>query len=399
MNQELNLLRKELDNELNQNILHYWMQHSLDTNYGGFVGGIDFFNEPIPKATKGAVLNARILWTFSAAFRLTNKQNYYDTAKRAYNYLNAYFIDKQFGGVFWELSHTGEPVNTRKQIYALSFAIYGLVEYYMASGEEQALNEAVNLFSLIEKFSFDKEKNGYIEAFSRNWQVLTDMRLSEKDANESKTMNTHLHILEAYTHLFRVYKNQRLKQALKNLIELFLDKFINKNFHLDLFFDDNWNQKGNHISYGHDIECAWLLYEAAEVLHDTLLIEKVKTISIAMAKAVLPAVDIDGGLYNEHEPNHNLTDTDKHWWPQAEALVGFYNAYQLSGDELFAKQALASWNFIKNHMIDKNHGEWFWRVNKQGIPYSTDEKAGFWKCPYHNARACMEILARSADVR
>ncbi len=397
MNQEFNLLRKELDNELNQNILPYWMQHSLDTNYGGFVGGINFFNKPIPKATKGAVLNARILWTFSAAFRLTSKQTYYDIAKRAYNYLIAYFIDKQFGGVFWELSYTGEPVNTRKQIYALSFALYGLVEYYRASGEEQALNEAVKLFSLIEKYSFDKEKNGYVEAFSRNWQVLTDMRLSEKDANESKTMNTHLHILEAYTHLFRVYKNQRLKQALKNLIELFLEKFISNEFHLNLFFDEDWNPKSNHISYGHDIECAWLLYEAAEVLHDVVLIEKVKKISIAMTKAVLPAVDNDGGLFNEYEPNHNLTDTDKHWWPQAEALVGFFNAYQLSGETIFAKQTLASWNFIKHYMIDKNHGEWFWRVNKQGIPYTTNEKAGFWKCPYHNARACMEILARNTD--
>jgi mannobiose 2-epimerase len=394
MKQQLNLLQNELKNELHQNILPYWMLQTIDTHQGGFVGSVGFLNEHIPEAPKGSVLNARILWTFSAAFRFTGNQDYYNTSKRAYNYLINYFFDKQYGGVFWELSYTGEPLNTRKQIYALSFALYGLVEYYRATGEETSLHEAINLFELIERHSFDKEKNGYIEALSRNWQLLSDMRLSDKDANESKTMNTHLHILEAYTNLYRVYKNQRVQHALKNLIELFLNKFINSEFHLNLFFDDGWNLKGDHISFGHDIECSWLLYEAAEVLGEASLIAKVKPLSIAMAKSVLPAIDSDGGMYNEYKPANNSTDTDKHWWPQAEAMVGFYNAYQLSGDERFVKQALASWNFIKNHIIDKKNGEWFWRVNKKGTPYETDEKAGFWKCPYHNSRACLEIIER-----
>ena len=298
MKQQLIQLHVELKNELNQNILPYWMQHTIDTNHGGFIGAVGFLNEHLTEAPKGSVLNARILWTFSAAFRLTGNQAYYETAKRAYNYLINYFFDKQYGGVFWELSYTGEPLNTRKQIYALSFALYGLVEYYRATGEEPSLHEAVTLFELIEKHSFDKEKNGYIEALSRNWQILSDMRLSDKDANESKTMNTHLHILEAYTHLYRVYKNQRVQYALKNLIGLFLDKFISSAFHLNLFFDEDWNLKGDHISFGHDIECSWLLYEAAEVLGNPSLIAKVKPLSIAMAEAVLPAIDSDGGLYN-----------------------------------------------------------------------------------------------------
>jgi mannobiose 2-epimerase len=204
-----------------------------------------------------------------------------------------------------------------------------------------------------------------------------------------------LHILEAYTHLFRVYKNPSLQKALENLIHLFPDKFIRTDtYHMNLFFDDDWNPKGDMISYGHDIECSWLLFEAAEVLGNQSLVEKVKPVSVKMAQAVFAAIDSDGGMFYEAEPMHQKLDTDKHWWPQAEAVVGFYKAYQLTGEPEFAQKSINSWKFIKKHLIDYNNGEWFWRVNRAGTPIEQDEKAGFWKCPYHNSRACLEIFER-----
>jgi len=395
MQPNLSTLKEELLSELETNILPYWINNTVDKKHGGFVGKIDHFNAIIPNASKGAVLNARILWTFSAAFRILHDKSYFEPAKRAYQYIQDHFIDKQFGGVFWELDHQGKPLNTRKQIYALSFTIYGLSEYYRISGEEKALRTAIELFELIEKHSLDKTRNGYIEALSRDWQPLDDLRLSEKDANESKTMNTHLHILEAYANLFRVWKNERLRKSLTNLIRLFIDRFIDpKSFHQNLFFDDDWNLKSEDISFGHDIECSWLLYEACEILNDEKLRTEVLPLTVNMANSAFRGIDNDGGMMNEEFPSKKKFDTDKHWWPQAEALVGFFNAYQLSGDKKFLEQTLSSWNFIKSKIIDKENGEWYWRVNQQGVPNTRDEKAGFWKCPYHNSRACMELIER-----
>ncbi|MFA6401395.1 MAG: AGE family epimerase/isomerase [Salinivirgaceae bacterium] len=395
MENQLTTMKNELEQELHQNILNYWIKNTVDVKNGGFIGHINHYNVPNPTAPKGSVLNARILWTFSSAYRIFKNPEYFEMANRAYHYILQHFIDKKYGGVYWELDYLGNPLNPRKQIYALSFVIYGMVEYYRACGEQKALQTAIELYELIEKHSFDTKRNGYIEALSENWEKLADLRLSEKDANESKTMNTHLHILEAYTNLYRVYKDANLQKALENLIHLFLDKFIRTDtYHLNLFFDDDWNLKGDIISYGHDIESSWLLLEAAEVLGNSALIEKVKPVSVNMAKAVFPAIDSDGGMFAEKEPSHNKLDTDKHWWPQAEAVVGFYNAYQLTGELEFAQKSVNSWEFIKKHIIDYKNGEWIWRVNQQGITNDQDEKAGFWKCPYHNGRVCMEIFER-----
>lgn len=247
------------------------------------------------------------------------------------------------------------------------------------------------LFGFIEQYGFDKENGGYFEAFSRDWQLLDDLRLSDKDANEAKTMNTHLHILEAYTNLYRIEKSELVRLALKRLIDCFIDKFIDKKtHHLKLFFDEKWNLKSNEISFGHDIECSWLLFEAAEVLGEQALIEQLKVLALNMATATLKeGLDQDGAVFNEK--NGEYLDTDKHWWPQAEAVVGFWNAYRLSDKEQFKYAALACWSFIQQYLKDEEQGEWHWRVNQQGIPILSEDKAGAWKAPYHNGRMCMEI--------
>jgi len=385
-------LKDELREELTGNILPFWMDQTVDHVRGGFLGQIDFQGRNVPDANKGAILNARILWTFSAAYRHLQKSEYLETAKRAYSYIRNHFIDRTYGGVYWELDFEGRPLGTKKQIYALAFTIYGFTEYHMITGDEEALKLAVEMYEAIEKHSFDRERNGYFEAFSREWKPISDLRLSEKDQNENKTMNTHLHILEAYTNLFRVWKDQKLHDRLVNLIRLFMDKFISPEGHLKLFFDDDWNLKSNFISFGHDIECSWLLREAAEVAGDEKLEEQCRGLAVRIAAENLKGIDEDGGLCYEYFPDEERYDRDKHWWPQAEAIVGYYHAFRISGESVYLQQAINTWRFVQRFLVDTVNGEWHWSVNEEGLPNTGEEKAGFWKCPYHNSRACLELL-------
>lgn len=234
------ILKQEMQKELTTRILPYWMERMVDQENGGFYGRITGQEELIPRADKGAILNARILWTYSAAYRLLGREEYKEMANRAKRYLIDHFYDSEFGGVYWSLNYRGEPLDTKKQIYAIGFAIYGLSEFHRATGDPEALMYAVRLFNDIESHSFDGLKNGYCEALTREWNEIADMRLSEKDANERKTMNTHLHILEPYTNLYRVWKDARLERQLYNLIGLFTEKILDKDTsHLQLFFDDD----------------------------------------------------------------------------------------------------------------------------------------------------------------
>jgi mannobiose 2-epimerase len=390
---------KELKFEVTKecySILSFWQQNTVDAINGGFIGSIDSDMTKHPEAEKGAVLNARILWAYSSAFRIFKNPDYLTLARRAYAYNTEHFLDKEYGGCYWMLNADGTPSNTRKQIYALAFMLYGFVEYFRISKKQDALDKAINLFNVIEEHSFDKERNGYFEAYSREWTLLEDLRLSDKDKNDPKTMNTHLHILEAYTNLYRVWKDEKLAKALKNLIvNIFLGKITDtEKGYFDLFFSSDWKKQSQNNSYGHDIEGSWLLWEAAEVLGEEAVKKLCKPVCIALAEQALTfGADKDGGLMSEGT-NGVVEDTDKHWWPQAEAVVGFMNAWQMTGDEKFLDASLASWEFIKKFITDKKNGEWFWRVSKDGKVYEEEQKTGPWKCPYHNSRMCMEIAER-----
>ena len=388
-------LAVELELELKGNILNFWIENALDKKYGGFYGYLSNDNSPLVTASKGSIQCSRILWTYSAAYRMFGDQEYLKMAEYAYDYLTEYFIDPEYGGVFWELEYTGEILNPKKQLYAIAFALYGMTEFYRASGNKDALGMAVNLYETIEANGFDNKNNGYTEAFSRDWQEIKDFRLSEKDTNECKSMNTHLHIMEAYESLYISHRDKRLKNSLENIVHLFLEKFIDKkNYHLSLFFDKSWTNKTDRISFGHEIECSWLLYRTARSLNNLSLINDVIPVSIRMAAGCAGAIDPDHGLIHEQDLNGKVTDTDKHWWPQAEAMVGFLNAYQVSGDPQFANLSLNSWEFISKYLINRKYGEWFSKVDRKGNPSTVLEKAGFWKSPYHNGRACMEIIRK-----
>jgi mannobiose 2-epimerase len=391
---ELVIYESELTGELAR-ILDYWIKQTPDTENGGFAGRIDGRNKVIAKAPKGSVLNARILWSFSAAYRLNKNNNYLKYAGRAYQYIIDHFIDKEYGGVFWTVDYKGKPLDTKKQVYAIAFTIYALSEYYMASGREDAKIMAVNLYQLLIKHSYDPVKTGYFEAFTRDWQFINDLRLSAKDANEKKTMNTHLHVLEAYTNFYRIWPNPALKQQITGLLNNFTDHFINtKTNHLLLFFDEDWNSRSGLVSYGHDIEATWLLQEAAEVIEDNLLMEKLTKINVAIAGAAIEGIDKDGGLWYEYEPDNNSLIKEKHWWVQAEAMVGFYNTWQITGNYGYLALSKQSWNFVKSKILDIQNGEWFWGVDENGEVMMSEDKVGIWKCPYHNSRACIEIIRR-----
>ncbi len=378
---------------LKENILSYWMNRMVDERHGGFLGRIDGNDQGHPNADKGVILNTRILWTFSAAYNQLKEPEYLRMASRAYAYLIEFFVDQELGGVYWMLDMKGNVKDTKKQIYALAFAIYALAEYHKASQDKEALEQAISLFELIEKHSFDAAKNGYMEAYDRNWNLLQDLRLSDKDANEVKTMNTHLHVMEAYTTLYEVWPDKVLKTQLRNLIEVFLDRFIDPSGHFHLFFDENWQLKSHHFSYGHDIEGGWLLVRAAEVLTVDELLKRANQAALLLTDGALKGMDTDGGLMNEGD-SLKVEDTDKHWWPQAEALIGLQNAYEISRKEEYLRLRDLSWQFIHTHILDVECGEWHWMVHKDGQVNRNEDKAGPWKCPYHNGRAMLELMTR-----
>ncbi len=383
---------QSLVTELNS-IASYWKNNSVDQEQGGFLGQRDHFNNIVSNANKGIILNTRLLWSFSTLQQHNPDFNLKEIAERSFQYLKNYFQDKEHGGLFWELSAEGKPVQPKKQIYAQAFGIYSLVEYYKISHDEKAKDWAISLFHLIEKHALDEVENGYIEAFEKDWSPLTDVRLSEKDMNAEKTMNTHLHILEAYTSLLEIYPDEILKKALENLIDLFLGQFLNKDYNFELFFDKKWNLISNEISFGHDIEAAWLLIEAAKALNEKALLEITQDTAVQIADRFLALGYKKGeGVFNELNRSNNHLDTDRHWWPQVEAMVGLHYAYQLTKHEKYKNAVLDIWEYTQHHLIDRKNGEWYFRVNEENIPYENEDKLSMWKAPYHNSRALTILL-------
>lgn len=388
MDKRLAAYRQEVTTAL-YDILRYWQQFTVDIQDGGFYGAINNDNVVLQGSPKGAVLNSRILWTFAAAYKFDPQPQFLALADRAFRYLRTHFKDPAYGGIYWSVTATGEPLETRKQVYGQAFLIYALSEYYAIQPSKEVLDWAIDVYRLLEAHSYDPVNGGYYEAFSREWGPISDLRLSAKDDNAAKTMNTHLHVLEAYTNLYRIWPDAELHKKIKELIELFLNKIIHPATHQQiLFFDTAWEPESNVVSYGHDIETAWLLHDAAEVLADEPLLNKVKENAILMAHATIAGVEENGGLQYEDD------NKEKHWWVQAEAMVGFFNAWQLSGEEKYLHYSLDTWTFVKKYIIDTEKGEWYWGVTETLTIMPGQDKAGFWKCPYHNGRACLELIHR-----
>jgi cellobiose epimerase len=390
-------LRKEVYINLTQNLLPYWSSRMIDSVNGGFYGRINSDDAVFPGEDKGGILNARILWTFSSAYRILKDTSCLRIAARAKNYIMAHFIDKQFGGAYRSVRPDGKPSDTRKQIYTQSFFIYGLAEYYRATGDEDALKTAKELYNLLEKYALDKEADGYFEVFSRDWHRVHDRLIGEPTIKDEKTMNTHLHIMEAYTNLYRVWPDKRVANRLRDLVELFLNKIVDsRTSHLVCFMDRNWNPSSSLDSYGHDIESSWLLAEAAGLLGDNALMDRVKEAGIRIADAAAEGLKADGSMIYEKDHSTDRANTERSWWVQSETVIGYLNAYEITGDEKYLNNSINCWNYTKNHFVDKKRGGWFSSVTESGVAGKGD-KAGFWVCPYHNGRMCMEIIDRISD--
>lgn len=393
---EITAFKDELLAELTGNILPYWLNTMTDPR-GGFYGRRDGNDDLDADAPKGAILNARLLWTFSSAYRLLGRSEYLEAANRAADYILKHFIDREHGGMFWSVNADGTPLDTKKQFYAIGFGIYGLAEHYRATGNRESLDAAKELFRTIEARSRDREAGGYIEAATRDWQPIADMRLSEKDTNASKTMNTHLHIIEGYTALLRVWRDPELLEATTSLLNTFLDTIEDaENHHLILFFDDNWQRTDRAQSFGHDIEASWLLLETAQVIADPALTERTLRHTARIADAALQGRCCDGSMVYERHDNCRY-DNEKHWWVQAENVVGQIYLARFHGRPDMLDAANQTWRYIRENIIAPE-GEWLWSRLPDGSANRRDDKAGFWKCPYHNGRMCLEAAERLADL-
>ncbi len=390
----LHNLCDELRTEVVEHILPFWMHNVVDKKNGGFHGQILNNNTIVEDAPRSIILYSRILWTFSASYRILHKNRYRDIAEQAYNYIMNHFWDQVYGGVYWMVDNKGKVIEQKKHVYAQAFTIYGLSEFNRATSNTTALNRAMDLYHLLKKYSYQSDGTGYHEAFTRQWTPLNDVRLSDKDDAQQRSMNTHLHLFEAFANLYRAHQNDDLKNDLTALVQLFFGPIYNiENNHFYTFFDEKWNPTTDIYSYGHDIEAAWLLLDASRVLNKNEIIEKSQELILTLADVTLnEGVDQEvGGLFHTG-CSGNAMDSDKHWWAQTEAIVGFVYAYKVSGNERYLEAADKIWEFVKKYMIDQRYGEWYFRVDRNGKPYMQEEKAGAWKCPYHNVRMGLELM-------
>ncbi|HVZ64651.1 MAG TPA: AGE family epimerase/isomerase [Lacunisphaera sp.] len=389
-----------IEADLRRNILPFWSEHVVDRAAGTFVGSLT--NDLVADRTveRGALLTSRLLWTFAAASRAGREPAWLEVADLAQADLMTRFHDGRNGGFFWSIGADGAVLQDRKQIYGQAFAIYALTEYHAATGRRAPLDHAIATFRLLERHARDRRHGGYFEAFARDWSPIADVRLSDIDQNDPKSQNTMLHVMEAYTNLLRVWPDPELHAALAELVGVMLDRVVDAaTAHLGLFFSEDWKRRSDRISYGHDIEASWLLTEAAAVLGDPALLARTRQLAGRIADVTLAeGIDADGGVFNLGSPA-GLVDANKEWWPQAEAVVGFLNAHEISGDDRYLAAALRSWDFIARHLIDRNHGEWFRGVTRDGKVIASFAKVSFWKCPYHNGRMALEAGRRLRSIR
>lgn len=407
---------------LETNILPFWAGTMADPD-GGFFGRMDGEGHLCRDAERGAILNARILWAFAAAYRVLRRPEYLEQATKARDYMLAHFVDREQGGVYWSVTAYGQPLDTKKQTYAIGFAIYGFSEYARATGDDLSLRTAIQLYRDIEAHAFDPQNGGYHEALTRDWQPIGDMRLSDKDENCDKTMNTHLHVIEPYTNLYRVWPDEGLRRQILGLVGVFTERLLNPaTSHLDLFFDTQWHGRRDIESFGHDIEASWLLQETADVLDGVMdsgvsangalanvnggiipgsLADRLFPVVAAIACASEEGINADGSLTGERWKSDGHTTTERDWWVQCECVIGEMNMAQLTEhkDEAASRahmeRALRCYDYIKSRLVDNERGEWFWSVAPDGTPNLRDDHAGFWKCPYHNTRMCLEIIERN----
>ena len=390
MNTDTELFFEEVRENLTSNILPYWLK--LKDPRGGFYGEVAADGSVFYDAPRGVILNARLIWSFAAAYGQLQKTEYLVAAVHARDWFLDHFCDHKYGGVYWSVTAEGERLDSKKQLYAQGFAIYGLSELYKVSGDEDALKNAINLYKVVETYFADKQNGGYIEALSRDFSPLEDMSLSARDINADKTMNSHLHILEAYSNLYQVWPDEGLKEALEKLLDIVGEKVLGPDGHLQLYFKRDWTVIPGAVSYGHDIETSWLALESAFALRDAAVVNRVRPWARKVADAGNEGLLPDGSMRYEKLPDGHFDDS-RQWWVQAETVVGNLWLWKYHADAAAWDRAVTAWGYIREHLVDGLSGEWWWAILPDGSRDLSQPKAGFWKCPYHNTRMCLQVLS------
>ena len=380
---------QEVRENLTSCILPYWLR--LKDPRGGFYGEVSSDGKVFYDAPRGVILNARLIWSFSAAYAALKDTQYLVAAVHARDWFLEHFCDHKYGGVYWSVTAEGERLDSKKQLYAQGFAIYGLSELYKVTRDDEALKNAINLYQVVETYFADKENGGYMEALARDFSPLEDMSLSAHDINADKTMNSHLHILEAYANLYQVWPDEGLKRAVEHLLDIIGNRVMAPDGHLQLYFRRDWSVLPGGVSYGHDIETSWLALECAFALKDLDVVSRVRPWAMAMGKAGNEGLLPDGSMRYEELPDGRFDDS-RQWWVQAETVVGNLWLWKYHSDSDAAERAIAAWKYIKEHLVDGKDGEWWWAVLPDGSLDLAQPKAGFWKCPYHNTRMCLQVL-------
>lgn len=384
-------LKLECRNELTERIIPFWNKLRDDEN-GGFYGFMNNDLEVDKKAPKGVILNSRILWFYSSAYEVLKDKQLLDNAEHAYKFLRDYCVDRKNGGVYWMMTFDGKVEDGMKHTYNQAFAIYALSAYYKVSGNKEALELAFELFRTVEKKCTDDI--AYMEAFSAEWQLIPNDALSENGLMADKTMNTVLHLIEAYTVLYDISGSNEVKDRILFLLDISENKiFDSKNNKLLVFFDREFNVIGDIHSYGHDIEASWLIDRACQTIADKSIEAKWRSIDLRIAENIYKIAYENGAVNNERE--NDKIDKKRVWWVQAESVVGFVNAYQQSNDQKYLEAAETIFNWIKTRQTDsRKNSEWWGEVDFEGNPMQTVDMVNPWKCPYHNGRMCIEILNR-----
>lgn len=388
----LDSMKKEFDGH----VFPFW-EGLIDKEYGGYYGEMNFDLELDKKAVKGCILNSRILWFFSNAYLTLKDKKYIEYAAAAYEFLKKAFLDKEYGGVYWSVSYDGKPVEDMKHTYNQAFAIYGLSSYYDATKDEDALKTAFDIFNIIEEKCRDND--GYLEAFTRVFGDESNEKLSENGVMATRTMNTLLHVMEGYTELYRVSGDERVKEKICEILDIFRNKIFNPaEERMEVFFDADYNSLIDLHSFGHDIETAWLIDRTVEVLkaegtkYDMSDITKVLTEKIyrdCFEGDCLPAEKCKG-----------VVEETRVWWVECETVIGFINGYQKTGDRKYLDAAEKTWKYIEKYIIDPREGsEWYSDVNKDGVPESRKPIVDAWTCPYHNGRMYFEVLNRMKQIK
>ncbi len=381
---------QEVRENLTSCILPYWLR--LKDPRGGFYGEVAADGTILYDAPRGVILNARIIWSFAAAYQALPDTAYLVAAVHARDYFLEHFCDHKYGGVYWSVDAAGERLDTKKQLYSQGFAIYALSELYKATGDDEVLKNAINLYKVVETYFADKENGGYIEALARDFSPLEDMSLSAHDINADKTMNSHLHVLEAYANLYQVWPDEELKAAVEKLLDIIGTKVMAADGHLQLYFRKDWSVMPGGVSYGHDIETSWLALECAMALKDIDVVNRVRPWALAMGKAGNEGLFPDGSMRYEKCLDGKYDDS-RQWWVQAETVVGNLWLWKYHSDPQGAERALSAWSYIRENLVDSKDGEWWWAVLPDGKVDLSQPKVGFWKCPYHNTRMCLQVLS------